>query len=119
MTITVPEAFLAAADKIEECGWIRWRFGDCEGGFCAAGALHEVTDFGPAVRRGDPASERALYEVYLAATQYAAARVRARFPVSGWAALSHYNDAEGRTKEEVVAFLRECAASYSEVSDGA
>jgi hypothetical protein len=119
--LTVPEAFLAAADKIDECGWTRRTFGDCESGFCAAGALHEVTDWGAAWGSASPVEPDEFYArkaVYYSATRHAAKRLKAMFPEETWCSVTHYNDVPERTKEEVVAFLRECAETYREEPDG-
>lgn len=117
--ITVDEAFEAAADKIEECGWVQGTFGTCEGGYCATGALHAVTNWSPAGESARGTDEYfELVRVYGDAILYAKNVLNEGSAVPGvW--LSTWNDRPGRTREEVTAFLRECARSYREARDAA
>lgn len=79
---------LEAADRIEQHGWCQDTAMDYRGRMCVLGALSFAVDFSQA--------------------EYAAAvgkilRQTDAFEIAGW------NDAPGRTKDEVVAMLREAA----------
>lgn len=90
--------FAAAADALEEYGWIQGQDGNPVIGFCAGGAVSRVLgyDFDKAVEACGLLGEE----------------LRAR----GHTSLVIWNDTPGRTREEVVAFLREQAAAGDEVA---
>lgn len=90
--MTPQEILSAAADLIEEHGWVQGEYGDEEYGFCVMGAVYAATaehatdrDRGNAVNR-------------LAGSL-------------GYNAVVYWNDSIAKSKEEVITALRKAASS--------
>jgi len=88
--MTVAETLNAAADYLEQHGWCQGQMFGPDDSVCAVGAIAEVT-------RADTD-----YDHYSEALEVAMSYVGGG-PVSQW------NDAPGRTKEDVIAMLRAAA----------
>lgn len=84
--MTPAEALDGAADYIEEHGWLQGAFRDSGGRVCAEGALNTRYGF--------------AYEAFHALSRHL-----------GVDSVADWNDAEHRTKEQVVKELRACAQS--------
>lgn len=89
------QILLKAADILETHGWCQKSFGDYHHGFCAIGAIRAVTAQ-PWDKVGitDPDGRRAAMKLYR--------NIRGQ-------TIALWNDTYGRTKEEVIAKLREVA----------
>lgn len=90
MTLTIKEHLLRAADLLETKGWIQEQV-KSEKGFCAMGAIYETCE---------------LDEVNNDCSCFLCVGVLRKVHEQ----LSDWNDEPGRTKEEVIALLREEAA---------
>lgn len=105
---TNAEAFTEAARLIDTYGWRQGRNGDRDTGFCVAGALVVAVGLPEGGGYLDYPVEvaRWTYLCTMASDKLAktvdASPIRAK-DVTTW------NDQPGRTKEEVIAFLRELA----------
>jgi len=93
--MNVSEVLNKAADLIEEKGWVQEAFSN-RYGYCAIGAIRECI-WGKDVPSNSP-------ELWDGAIERLVKTVRE-------AHIPSWNDAEGRTKEEVIAKLREAANS--------
>jgi hypothetical protein len=93
--ITEPwrQILLDAADLIEEKGWIQGTFYKRGEGYCIFGALTKV------------ASKHDNSQSHLRAAQHQLQRHKSRRSIMRW------NDADGRSKEEVLTALRTVALS--------
>ncbi len=89
-----------AADLIDERGWLQGQNFDADGRCCAFWALGKAA--------GKQRGLRPIYDQF-------AGYLHARNP--RWREVSSWNDAPGRTKEQVVAALRECADLLAERHD--
>lgn len=89
---------LQAADLIRTYGFVRLEYGSSLRGFCALGAIRHVTKMNPA----RPEIERA-FEHYLRARGHLRSRNRA---------IHHWNDAPGRTKQQVIDTLEAAAFGW-------
>ena len=94
--MTAAEVLEAAADYIDEHGWCQNYRVDRYGGVCALGGIWAITDAMDFQAGNDLATkaDTALCDA-----------------VGQW--IGHWNDAPGRTKDEVVRKLREVAASLA------
>lgn len=91
-----------AADLLEEHGWVQRQYGDPVIGFCLVGAIDWVT-FG---QTDIPPSGVEIFEIearLFRSINLDSGSLRDRNALTGW------NDTWGRTKDEVVAALREAA----------
>lgn len=93
---TVPEVLAAAADYIDEHGWMRGDFCDKQGRVCVRGALYAVVTGSP-----DP---RSLFEPDELVNW---ATVELDQSVDGL--IEVWNDTEGRTARDVTDLLRQLA----------
>lgn len=110
MTEDVKAALLKAAEVIESNGWIQNEFYDCSQAssgtprtkrrVCAAGALNLAI-------LGDPESVAIDYRGDGHLLHLAQSAIEPHLPAS--VPLAEWNDAEGRTAEEVVALFRRAA----------
>jgi hypothetical protein len=91
--VTPADLLLRAADLLEEFGWRQMHVGSKrQGAFCALGAINTATS--------DHGLERGA--------EWQEARQILERLVGG--SVAHWNDADGRTRAEVVAKLREAAS---------
>lgn len=102
--VTDADVLTRAADLLEEFGWCQYDLGSKEKGhFCALGAINAaVLDVGAKGRDG------------------AMELLRRSANMSPGIGIVRFNNAEGRTRDEVVAKLREAAAfaSTAHVAEG-
>jgi hypothetical protein len=81
----------AAADLIEEYGWVQGKYGDEEIGFCAMGAVYMyVAAAGNATDDGSVAVNRLAVSL-------------------GYNSVAYWNDNIAQSKEEVITALRKAA----------
>lgn len=100
----VGQLLLAAADRIEKHGWCQFSLADTEGRLCAVGAIYDYT------------KHRYYGETPARLAEAAAARANRLLAAWGYRLgdrsgdrLVEYNNAKGRTSQEVVSLLREAA----------
>lgn len=97
-TPTLADHYDLAASLIEEYGWVQGRFGSKQIGFCLIGAIRE------AVNGGYRWDENRYEPIVNATTKRRLSDGRSADGGAIW------NDASGRTKEEVIAKLHEVAS---------
>jgi len=86
---------LAIADKVDELGWCQYASKDANGRVCIIGAGQEL---------GIP-----LYDVFGHRIHPVHKSIQNRVRIDGFDYIDSWNDAKGRTKEQVLAMLRELA----------
>lgn len=88
--MTPQEILSAAADLIEEHGWVQGEYGDEEYGFCAMGAVYVAASYSATDRDRGNAVNRLAASV-------------------GYNAVVYWNDSIAQSKEEVITALRKAA----------
>lgn len=84
--MTIPEILRAAAERIRTGGWCQGRLGDCDGPVCALGAIKVAMGGHPLGALGDTGR----------------AALKAVNETVGADSLVLWNDAPGRTAEQVI-----------------
>lgn len=93
------EVLNAAADLIERDGWCQQRFHDTLGGWCASGACLKVSG----AWDGEIEDDDTIFDASDEALDVLEKRLQSYVPT--------WNDASGRTAEEVIQALRDAANS--------